>query len=277
MENEKGLWTNAQANKFFKKQLKKFLKPYGFQNYPKGSRYFIRVKSHYVQAVYQESCFGGVTCLQMIVAPAFTYQRAWFFCGQRHILRCGRSVEDDGYWNGYWRKLAVQVQVGINKRNFYNPDDLIALWDNVTNVQLKEEIMDYFEQFDFEKYQILCEKRDDGVLTNGSNHDSPYFYAVGYNSIWQKNYDKAEEYLAKGIRNAEDVIQNRETPDETDPDGTKYKMDPEFYKDLYSAKEIMSILQKKEEGWENLLEEKLRFLEKDALETVWGIVLDDCQ
>ena len=48
--------------------------------------------------------------------------------------------------------------------------------------------------------------------------------------------------------------------------------DPEFNKDLYTVKEIMSILQKKEAGWEQLLEEKLCFLEKDALEKVWGIV-----
>lgn len=36
----------------------------------------------------------------------------------------------------------------------------------------------------------------------------------------------------------------------------------------------MSILQKKETGWEKLLEEKLYFLEKDALEKVWGYNLD---
>lgn len=261
MEDEEKLWTNKQANSFFRKQLRQLLKPYGFQNYPKGSKYFVRLKTHYVQAVYQEILCGGTTSFQMIVTPAFTYQKAWFFNGNRIYPKCS-SEAGAGRGHNFYTKLAVES--GINKENYYKPDELTSLWDNMVKAQLKEEMIDYFEQLDFEKYQFLCEERRDKVLRYCSSGDSLRFYAVGYNNIWQKDYDKAETYLAKGISEANVVIQKREELD--------YPQDPDFNKDLYAAKEIMTILQKKEAGWEQLLEEKLCFLEKDALEKVWGIV-----
>lgn len=255
MEHKEELWTNKQTNSFFRKQLKKLLKPYGFQIYPKGSRYFVRLKMHYVQAVYQEILRGGTTSFQLIVTPSFTYQKGWFFSGDRIYPKCDRY---DFY-------MGLAVESGPTKESYYKPDELVSTWDNMINAQLKEEIVDYFEQLDLEKYQVLCEERRDEVLRYCSSHNSLRFYAIGYNSIWQKNYDKAEAYLEKGISEAECVFQKREE--------VKDSHDPAFNKDLYSAKEIMAILQQKEAGWEKLLEEKLYFLEKDALEKVWGIAL----
>ena len=263
MENEEGLWTNKQTNSFFRKQLKGLLKPYGFQVYPKGSRYFTRVKMHYVQAVYQEVLCGGTTSFQMIVTPTFTYQKAWFFSGDRVYPKCGMEVRT-GTGHNFYTRLAFKL--GPTKESYYKPDELMSTWDNMIKAQIKEDIVDYFEQLDFEKYQILCEERRDEVLRYCSSGDSLRFYAVGYNNIWQKNYDKAEVYLAKGISEAQCVIQKREE--------VNYPQNPDFNKDLYAAREIMSILHQKEDGWEKLLAEKLYFLEKDALEKVWGITLN---
>lgn len=259
MENEEKIWTNKQTNSFFRKQLKSLLKPYGFQVYPKGSRYFTRVKEHYVQAVYQEILYGK-TYLQIVVVPTCKYQKGWFFSGQRIYLKYTKA--QTGTDTNVYTKL--ERGTGTSKEKYYKSDEIISVWENVIESQLREEIIDYFEQFDFEDYQILCVEGRNDILRYGSSCDAVRFYAAGYNNIWLKNYDMAEVYLKKGISDGEWLFSQREQC------GGPY--DPEFNKDLYAAKEIMSILQKKEAGWEQLLEEKLCFLEKDALEKVWGIV-----
>lgn len=261
MENKEKLWTNKQTNSFFRKQLKGFLKPYGFQIYPKGSRYFTRVQEHYVQAVYQEILYGE-TSLQIVVVPSCIYQKGWFFVGYR-IYPKYTKMETGTDPNTYTK---LEIKTGAQKEKYYKSDEMISVWDNVIESQLKEEIIDYFEQFDFEKYQELCVKGGNDILSYGSSCDAVRFYAAGYNNIWQKKYDTAEIYLGKGISDAEWLFSKRK-----EAGGPE---DAQFNKDLYAAREIMSILKKKETGWEKLLEEKLYFLEKDALEKVWGYNLD---
>lgn len=254
------LWTVTQSNRFFYKQLKKYFEPYGFCVWPKGSRYFVRFMKHYVQVVYQEIIYGE-TSLQLIVTPTFTYQNGWFFFGHRVHPKCSNEL-DDNY--NFYGNLAIELEPTMKK--YYKSSELMAAWNNVIITQLKEEVIDYFEQLNFQKYQLLCVEGSDEKLNYGSSCDALRFYAAGYNSIWQNDYDKAEEYLEKGILAAEDLYNKREQANGSH--------DLAFNKDLYTAKEILEILQRKEAGWEKLLEEKLFFLEKDALEKVWGIVLD---
>ena len=88
--------------------------------------------------------------------------------------------------------------------------------------------------------------------------------------MWIENYKKAEDFLGKVIAIYEQVIQAYGENPLSDP-----YFDPEILTDINNGKELLSILQNKASNWEKLLEERISFLEKDTLEQVWGIAVDE--
>lgn len=254
------LWTSTQVNNFFGKELRKLLKPYGFIDSFKRKRYFVKARNHFVQVIFQE-IIDGISYIQLIVAPAFTYQEGWFFFGER--INLDHSGEELSY-NDYSR-LAIRETTG---KAYYKINDLISLWNDSIVMQIQEEVISRLEQVDFREYQIFCEEGGGNFFHYGSSNNSVRFYAAGYNCIWQQDYERGEYFIKKGLKAAEELLDARKKLGGDDP---------LFNQDYNVAGKILEILQQKETGWENLLEEKLNFLEKDALEKVWGISLDDWQ
>lgn len=256
MENNTELWTATEANKFIFKQLKQLLLPQGFIVCPKVSRYLMRVHDHHIEIVYQQILYGE-TRLQLIVVPSWTYEDGWCFHNDILLKRSNDPDERDNFYS----RIAVRKEPSMKR--YYKIDELMAIWNNVIVLQLQNSVIDYFNSLDFGRYSILCEKGGDRNLGYGYYLDSVRLFSVAYNSFWNKEYEKSKEFLEKAILVSEGHIAKGGTGDS------------EFQKDLSAGKEIYSLLKRKDLNWEKDIEDRLSFLEKDAMEKTWGIALDE--
>lgn len=92
------------------------------------------------------------------------------------------------------------------------------------------------------------------------------FFSIAYNNLWIKNYIKAEEFMEKAVGIYEQRIREENLVD---------SYVNEIQTDINNGKELLLILKNKEPNWEKVLEERISFIEKDMLEQVWGIALNE--
>lgn len=260
MEEKIDLITTTEANKYIYQQLKQLLLPEGFIVRPHRSKYLVRLRDHHVQMVYQEILHGD-TCLQIIIVPVWTYQEGWFFANRIRLKRTNApGVERNDYTDAAFRQ-------GMSLKAYYDRAELTRIWEDGILPQLREEVIDFFDKMDFDAFTDLCENRGSRRMRYGSFSPACALFAAGYSRLLTRQYEKGEEYIRKAVAESQEKIAAAE------PYGGLSK--PMYAVDLAKGIEILEILEKKEPGYQEAIENKLALLEKEAVAQNYQITLND--
>lgn len=260
MEEKIDLITTTEANKYIYQQLKQLLLPEGFIVCPHRSKYLVRLRDHHIQMVYQEILHGD-TCLQIIIVPVWTYQEGWFFANRIRLKRTNApGVERNDYTDAAFRH-------GASLKAYYDQAELARMWEDGILPQLREEVIDFFDKMDFDAFTGLCENKGSRRMRYGSFSPACALFAAGYSRLLTQQYEKGEEYIRKA------VAESREKIAAAEPYGGL--SNPMYAVDLTKGIEILEILEKKEPGYQEAIENKLALLEKEAVAQNYQITLND--
>lgn len=260
------LWSASETNKYLYRQLRTLAETHGFVVSPKQSKTLIRIREHHIQMIWVEIAYGA-TDFNMLVAPTASFSEALFARGR---ITPRRSNDDAQQYNWYTR-LAIPDKVSAKK--LYRAEELQKTWEAVIGPQAEREIFAYFDAFDFAKFAWLTQNHKDGVLSlclNPGNADALQFLAMAHNAIWMGNYGETIPLLKQVIAGEEKWLRNSVEFGFDDPKDTVSHL-----KDHDAAKDLVTIIEGKANGWEAALVDKLRQLEKDAAELVYGVAIDE--
>lgn len=260
MEEKIDLITTTEANKYIYQQLKQLLLPEGFIVCPHRSKYLVRLRNHHIQMVYQQISYGA-TELQIIIVPVWTYQEGWFFSNQI----CLKRTNAPGVERNYYHDAAFRQ--GASLKAYYDRAELARIWEDGILPQLREEVIDFFDKMDFDAFTELCENRGSRRMRYGSFSPACALFAAGYSRLLTRQYEKGEEYIREAVGESREKIAAAE------PYGGL--RDPMYAVDLAKGIEILEILEKKEPGYQEAIENKLALLEKEAVAQNYQITLND--
>lgn len=261
MEEKIKLITSAEANKYLYRQIKQLLLPKGFIVRPGKTAYLVRLKGNHIQMVYQEKSHGE-TMLQRIAVPVWTCQDGWFFCERIYLKR----TREPGVKRNLYSDAAFKQRASL--KTYYDPAELTRIWEDAIAPQLQEEVIDFFEGMDFHAFTGLCENpRGDRYMHYGSFSPACAYFSAGYSHLLIRQYEKGEEYIRKAIAESREKIAGAE------PYGGL--SDPMYARDMDRGIEILEILEKREPGYQDILENRLALLKREALEHNYQITLSD--
>ena len=259
-EEETIFITSVEANKYIWQQIKQLLATKGFIARPNKPKYMVRIREHHLQMVYQD-IIHGTTRLGMIIVPAWTYQEGWFFCDTIHLQRTNSTVAGRNFYSD------AAYRQNASLKTYYDVSELAKIWEEGILPQLQKEVLQYFDNMDFYIYARLCETRGDKILKYGSSCEGVMLFSIGYNSLWEQQYEKGGEYIKKA------VIEMQKTKILRESCGGV--IDPMFALDLRKGEEILSVLENKGPDMEESVRNMLYVLEKDATEQNFHIALND--
>lgn len=258
--------TSVEANKYIWQQVKQLLAVRGYIVCPNKSKYMVRLREHFLQMVYQEILYGA-TELKIIVIPAWTYQDGWFFVNRISLHRSNTAVAGLNLYSEAAYRQSVSLKA------YYDISELVKMWDEAISPQLQKELIEYFDNMDFYAYAGLCENRGDNFLKYRSSCDAVRLLAIGYNSLWMRQYEKGKEHIQKAIIEMREIKKRRGsfngmTSEVTEEDST-------FDLDLRNGEKILTILESCNSNIEEMVEDMLCQLEKDAMEKTVHIALNE--
>lgn len=265
MEQDK-LWSTSETNKYLYHQLCTSAEKHGFVVSPRQTKTLVRIREHHIQMIWVEVAYGA-TDFNMLVAPTASFSKTLFARGR---ITPRRSNDDAQQYNWYTR-LAIPDKTSAKK--LYRIEEMQRIWSEVIGPQVEREIFSYFDAFDFARFAWLTQNQKDGILSlcmNPGNADALQFLALAHNAIWMGNYGKTIPLLKQVIAGEEKWLRNSVEFGFDDPKDTVSHL-----KDRDAAKEIATIIEEKPDGWNTILLDKLRWLEKEAMETVYGVTLDE--
>ncbi|MDE5892828.1 MAG: hypothetical protein K2H45_07905, partial [Acetatifactor sp.] len=174
MEEKIELITAAEANKYLYQQLKQLLLPKGFIVRTGKSKYLVRLKANHVQMVYQENLYGE-TVIQRIAVPAWTFISAWFFQERLYLKRTSDpKAERNIYSEAAFRQ-------GTSLKTYYDRAELARMWEEAICPQLQEQVIDFFDEMDFDAFTRLCETpRGSRQMHYGSFSPACAYFSAGY-------------------------------------------------------------------------------------------------
>lgn len=243
MEEQIEWITSKQVNEYINKQLEKLLLCEGFK---KGIQKegLLRLKEHHIQMI----CPFGLEeiKLKLIIAPIWIYRDSYHHSKN---LRLKWSNKPNLLSNVY---TDIAFKQKISSKIFYKKEEFFNVWDTVILPQVQKEIIDMYAKMDFDTYAFMCE--------NGSDQDWKVGYedavcrnlVIGYNRLWNKQYEKGKSYLENAIAEMEKM-----------PVGLSAK--GEYAQDMENAKVILEVYEKRETGWEEMISNKLMLMEDTTL------------
>lgn len=260
MQEKVELIPSVEANQYIYRQLRDLLLPEGFIVRPRKPKYLVRLREHHIQMVYQEIS-NGVTALQIIIVPAWTFQEGWFFSGRINLKRTGDPDAERNFYSD------AAFRQGTSLKTYYDRAELARMWEEGILPQLREEVIDFFGKMDLDAFVELCESRGSRRMHYGSFSFACALFAAGYSRLLARQYEKGEEYIRKA------VAESREKIAAAEPYGGL--SDPMYAVDLDRGTEILEILEKREPGYQEAIESKLALLEKEAAAQIYQITLND--
>lgn len=259
MEEEINLITSAEANKYLWQQVKQLLTARGFIVCPNKPKYMVRLREHYLQMVYQEISYGA-TNLRAIVLPAWTYQEGWFFSSRISLRRTNTNIAGLNLYS----EAAYRQNTSL--KTYFDRSELVTMWEEAIHPQLQEELIEYFDNMDFQAYADICVNRGDRSLRYGSSCDGVRLLAIGYNSLWMQQYEKAREFIRKAIAVMQELEKRR---------AGVADQDSMFLLDLRNGEEILGVLESSIPDREKKITEMLCGIERSAMERTMHIALND--
>lgn len=257
---EISFWSSKETNNYLYKQLKTLSETYGFVVSTIKAKHLVRIREHHIQIISPEIVYGR-TGLEMFVVPSASYSN-YIYASKQIVLR-GKS--NPRPWEVCYTDMAI-VDENTGKHQ-YRPEEIQQAWEKVISLQIETEIISYFDSFGFPEFIHLSQNQLNGTLyCRGcpANDDALHFLTLGYNAAWQGNFDSALPLLKKAIAGYE-KYDERSTE-------FGYEKDLRMFQNQAAAEEMVYIIEAKYDNKEII--NKLCFLEEDAMEKAWGIVLD---
>lgn len=256
MDPEK-FWSTTEMNKFLYQQLKAMCQANGFVLSPRKAKHMVRISEHYTQVVYPEISYSRTVIHVLLFLSASCADH--YYAGKKIHPR--RSNDPDIFINSY-DELAVDDPSSY--KQFFNIEQMKAVWKEVIEPQLNREIFACLDAFRYEDFLVLSDKQRCGDFHYGAspgNHDAPRFFAMGCGELRAGNRERGipllEEALAryqKGIRQSIQIGH----------EAALYKQ-----RDCKAVAELLAVLK---EGGDQILD-ALQSLERTALNQTWGVAL----
>lgn len=250
---------------------------YGFVQSSKEKRYILRVQGHYLEIVYSESLPGGRQRINIGVQSLSTYINQCFIEGS--IL----------FYSDYTNKISFEKLsfMDANYKETFNIEEVQRACMQGIAPFIKQDIIRFFDNISYNGNTInsfvkigkdsYCEDLNPRVTINSrlSYHNSRNGYLIiefiqGVNNILCTDYTTAKNNLEKFYASYQELI-NVYTANNAHNSIKKLGME----QDLGNAEEFISIIKNHEDNWQAILKEKIALIEKDVMQTVWGIDLDE--
>lgn len=244
MEKQIEWITSKQANEYINGQLETLLL---CKEFKKGiqERCLLRLKEHHIQMI----CLIGFEeiKLKLIIAPIWIHRDSYHH--SKNLLRLKWSNRTNLRSNIY---TDIAYKQKISSKTFYKREEFLNVWDTVILPQLQEEIINMYEKIDFDTYAFICENGNEQDWKVGYEDAVCRNLVIGYNSFWNKQYEKGKTCLENAILEMENMSAGLRSKDE-------------YAQDIENAKVILEVYEKRETDWEEMISHKLMLMEDAVL------------
>lgn len=260
MDAEK-FWSTTEMNKFLYQQLKSMCETEGFVLSPRRGKRMVRISEHYAEVVYPEIVYAR-TVVHVLLFSTSSFAYHSYASKKIHLHR---SNDENVFINSY-DELAVEDPTSY--KQFFNIEQMKTVWAEVIEPQLNREVFSCLNDFHYDHFLILSDKRKCGSFhydSSPGNHDAPRFFALGCGELLAGNLEKSILLLEESlIRYKKSIEQSKQVGHEVIP----YKLD-----DCNAVIELLSILKESGASSRDQALNTLQNLEQIALNKTWGVAL----